>query len=159
MPLISRGGHCWAVEEVSKHSKHQCLALPLILFTAIYQILWSYKARYWMEEAKPGRRVKHRYTILFYWDVLKILNYTKKNHGANGRKPTCQCRRCGFNPWVRKMPWRRAWQPTPILLPGKFHGWRSLVGIVHEVSKNGTWLSDFTLTFQTHGSVFLKKHL
>ena len=34
----------------------------------------------------------------------------------------------GFNPWVRKMPWRRAWQPIPILLPGKPHGQRSLVG-------------------------------
>ena len=42
-----------------------------------------------------------------------------------------------FNPWVRKIPWRRAWQPTPILLPGKPHGQRSLVGyIVHRVAKS-----------------------
>ena len=34
----------------------------------------------------------------------------------------------GFNLWVRKIPCRRKWQPTPKLLPGKFHGWRSLVG-------------------------------
>ena len=33
-----------------------------------------------------------------------------------------------FDPWVGKIPWRRKWQPTPVLLPGKFHGWRSLVG-------------------------------
>ena len=33
-----------------------------------------------------------------------------------------------LNPWVRKIPWRRKWHPTPVLLPGKFHGWRSLVG-------------------------------
>ena len=26
------------------------------------------------------------------------------------------------NPWVRKIPWRRAWQPTPVFLPGKSHG-------------------------------------
>ena len=32
-----------------------------------------------------------------------------------------------FNLWARKIPWRRKWQPTPVLLPGKFHGWRSLV--------------------------------
>ena len=38
-----------------------------------------------------------------------------------------QCGRPGFNPWVGKIPWRRKWQPTPILLPGKFHGLRSLV--------------------------------
>ena len=33
-----------------------------------------------------------------------------------------------FDPWVRKISWRRKWQPTPGLLPGKSHGWRSLVG-------------------------------
>ena len=39
-----------------------------------------------------------------------------------------QCGRPGFDPWVRKIPWRRKRQPTPVLLPGKFHGRRSLVG-------------------------------
>ena len=39
-----------------------------------------------------------------------------------------QCGRPGFDPWVGKIPWRRKWQPTPVFLPGKFHGWRSLVG-------------------------------
>ena len=38
------------------------------------------------------------------------------------------CRRRGFNPWVRKIPWSRKWQPTPIFLPGKSHGQRSLAG-------------------------------
>ena len=37
-------------------------------------------------------------------------------------------RRPGFNPQVGKIPWRRKWQSTPVLLPEKFHGWRSLVG-------------------------------
>ena len=40
--------------------------------------------------------------------------------GTNGKEPTCQCRRhkrCGFNPWVGKILWRRAWQPTPVFLP------------------------------------------
>ena len=42
-----------------------------------------------------------------------------------------QCRRLkrhGFNPRIRKIPWRRKWQSTPVFLPGKFHGQRSLVG-------------------------------
>ena len=39
-----------------------------------------------------------------------------------------QCGRPGFNPWVGKIPWRRAWQPTPVLLPGESHGQRILVG-------------------------------
>ena len=39
-----------------------------------------------------------------------------------------QCRRSGFNPWVRKIPWRREWLPIPVFLPGEFHGEKSLVG-------------------------------
>ena len=39
-----------------------------------------------------------------------------------------QCGRPGFNPWVRKIPWRRNWQPTPVFLPGESHGQGSLVG-------------------------------
>ena len=43
--------------------------------------------------------------------------------GASGKEPASQCRRRqrpGFNPWVRKIPWRRAWQPTLVFLPGEF---------------------------------------
>ena len=37
-------------------------------------------------------------------------------------------KRGGSDPWVRKIPWRRAWQPTPVFLPGEPHGQRSLAG-------------------------------
>ena len=47
---------------------------------------------------------------------------------AQWKESACQCKRPGFNPWVGKIPWRRKWQSTPILLPGKSHGQRSLVG-------------------------------
>ena len=50
---------------------------------------------------------------------------------CSGKEPTCQCRRHkrrGFDPWVRKIPWRRKWQPAPVFLPGEPHGQRSLVG-------------------------------
>ena len=43
-----------------------------------------------------------------------------------GKEPACQCRRYGFNPWVRKTPWRRAWLPTAVFLPGELQGQRSL---------------------------------
>ena len=51
--------------------------------------------------------------------------------GASGKEPACQCqrhRRQGPDPWVRKSPWRRAWQPTPGFSPGEPHGQRSLGG-------------------------------
>ena len=51
--------------------------------------------------------------------------------------------------YVRKISWRRKWRPTPVLLPGKSHGWKSLVQtIVHGVAKSRTRLSNFTFTFQ-----------
>jgi len=48
--------------------------------------------------------------------------------GASGKESTCQCRRfkrCGFDPWVGKIPLRKAQQPTPVFLSGEFHGQRS----------------------------------
>ena len=47
---------------------------------------------------------------------------------VSGKESVSQCRRHRFNPWVRKIPWRRAWQPTPVFLPGESHEQRSLVG-------------------------------
>ena len=46
----------------------------------------------------------------------------------SGKESTWQCRRCGFSPWVGKIPWRRKRQPTPIFLPWKSHEQGSLVG-------------------------------
>jgi len=51
--------------------------------------------------------------------------------GFSGRESTCQCMRCkrlGFDPWVRKIPWKRNRQSSPLFLPGKSHGYRSLAG-------------------------------
>ena len=45
----------------------------------------------------------------------------------NGRESTCQCRRRRFDLWVSYIPWRRKWQPSPVFLPRKSHGQRSLV--------------------------------
>ena len=44
------------------------------------------------------------------------------------KESACQCKRRRFDPWIRKILWRRAWQPTPVFLPGKSYGQRSLAG-------------------------------
>ena len=46
----------------------------------------------------------------------------------SGKEFTCQCRSCRLDPWVGKIPWRKAWQPIPVFLPGESQGQRSLVG-------------------------------
>ena len=60
-------------------------------------------------------------------------------HWATGKPHMClyicvciythrRCKRCTFDPWVMKIPWRRAGQPTPVFLPEESHGQRSLAG-------------------------------
>ena len=75
----------------------------------------------------------------------------------SSKESACQCRRHRFSPWVGKIPWSRKWQPTPILLPRKLHGQRSLAATVHWVSKCRTRLSIHTDT-HTHTRT-LSSHL
>ena len=65
--------------------------------------------------------------------ISKCERYHEENEtgGATGKESACQYRRhkrCRFDPWVRKIPWGKAWQPTPVFLPGEPHGQRSLAG-------------------------------
>ena len=74
-----------------------------------------------------------------------LMQLIKGKGGTVGKEPTCQCRGCKrsrFGPWVGKIPWRSKQQPTPVFLPGKFHGHRSLAG--HKVSDT-EWLSIHTI--------------
>ena len=66
--------------------------------------------------------------------------------GTSGKEPTCQSRRhkkCRFDPWVGKIPRRRAWQLTPVFLLGESHGQRGLAGYRHRVAESdmteATW--------------------
>ena len=57
----------------------------------------------------------------------------------SGKESTWQCRRHRtrrFDPWVRKIPWSRKWQPTPVLLPEESHGQSSLEAIVHGIAES-----------------------
>ena len=58
----------------------------------------------------------------------------------SGKESACQFGRQGFDPWVGKIPWRMKWQPTPVVLPGKSRGQKSLV----EYSPRGCKDSDIT---------------
>ena len=62
---------------------------------------------------------------------LQVSATSGQNRWLSAKESTCQCRRhkrLRFDPWVGKIPWRRAWQPTPVFLPEESHGQRSLVG-------------------------------
>ena len=109
--------------------------------------------------------------------VNDVYKSTFKNHfhlltssifpgGSDGKSICLQCRRPRFDPWVRKIPWRRKWQPTPVLLPGKSHGRRSVIGYNpwgHKESDMTEWLhflssfpSSKKLQSQPSQDIFLK---
>ena len=75
-----------------------------------------------------------------------------------------QCRRHkrhGFNLWVRKIPWRRAWQPTSVFLPGESHGQRSLAGYSPKCLKEldtTRHLSIHTLNAESRNSIKIIYH-
>ena len=62
-------------------------------------------------------------------------------------------RRPRFNPWIRKIPWRRTRLPTPVFLPGEFHGQRSIESqrVGHD--------SNFHFTFPQKREFLLPNHL
>ena len=69
--------------------------------------------------------------------IIRIIKFELPNPlwgfpgGASGKESACQCRRnksYGFNPGIGRSPGGRAWQPTPVFLPGESHGQNSLVG-------------------------------
>ena len=57
-----------------------------------------------------------------------------------------QCRSPGFSPWVRKIPWRREWQPTPAFLLGESHRQRSLTGYRAQTHKESDTTEQWTLS-------------
>ena len=65
------------------------------------------------------------------WDLVHAAGFKMDNQGLPGAqwyRIRLHCRRSRFNPWVGKIPWRRALPPTPVFLPGESDGQRSLVG-------------------------------
>ena len=108
-------------------SNHLILCHPLLLPPSIFPSIRVFSN----ESALRIRRPK-------YWSFsLNISPFSGYNPSPS----------LGHNPQYR-VKWRRKWQPTPVLMPRKFHGWRSLMGYtVHGVAKSRTRLNDFTFTF------------
>ena len=75
--------------------------------------------------------IKNLSSIRSWNQVLWVLaGFESQPHGFKSQSKVngFRYRRHSFNPWVRKIPWRRKWQPTPVFLGGKSHGQKRLVG-------------------------------
>ena len=92
---------------------------------------WGWPLQSWHYAGQSSlERLTNCYHILPQRLCIKYL-VVQGFRGDSGKESTCQCRRCKrrrFNPWVRKIPWKRKWQPAPVFLPRELYGQRSLVG-------------------------------
>ena len=73
---------------------------------------------------------------------IEVLTYLGLQSGIESACQRRRCKRCGFNRWVRRTPWSRKWQPTPVFLPGESRGQRSLAGyssLGHKESDTTEW--------------------
>ena len=76
----------------------------------------------------PSAAVIHKWLLVIRLNLIEPRGLLR---WLSSKEFTCQFRRHkrhGFDPWVWKIPWRRKWRPTPVFLPGKSHGQKSLVG-------------------------------
>ena len=105
--------------------------VPLLFTDLCFRSIWSNESRSWICKVcapahihfiRPGPVNESVWTN-------RTSQIPARVHpgGASGKEPACQCIRCGFHPWVRKIIWRKAWQPAPVFLPGESHEQRSLV--------------------------------
>ena len=98
---------------------------------------WRQKSCYQHLEKHPPFSITSNSTLSCLYSMLYLtfglLYWPSRGFpgGASDKEPACQCRRhkrYGFDPWVGKIPRRRAWQPTPGFLPRESQGQRSLGG-------------------------------
>ena len=90
-------------------------------------ILFVFQERVWVFSAKEEAEQEPMGVWMDGW-IWSWLLTQQLPRWCSGKESACQCRRCRFNPWVGKIPWRRAWQHALTFLLGKFHGRRSLAG-------------------------------
>ena len=78
-------------------------------------------------------------------------------YSSDGKESVCNAGDPGLIPGVRKIPWRREWQPTPVLLPGESHGQRSLAGYSPRGRKESDTTEGLTLTATVKDSLPLRQ--
>ena len=99
------------VHGVEKDQKVQLRQFSMHTWRRVQQRTEMVRQHHWLNGHEFGQALKDRLPWWLRWQHVCL-----------------QCRRPRSDPWVGKIFWRRKWQLTPVLLPGKFHGQRSLVG-------------------------------
>ena len=82
-------------------------------------------------------------------ETVKWFNVTGFPGGSMAKNPPANSGDQGLGRWVGKIPWRKKWQPTPVFLPGKSHGERSLVGYSAWGPKEWTQQEEMVIVLST----------
>ena len=98
-------------------SSHLILCRPLLLLPPIPSSIWVFSNESTLRMRWPK-----------YWSFSFSIIPSKEIPGLISFRMAVQCRRPRFDPWIEKLPQRRAWKITSVFLPGEFHGQRSLPG-------------------------------
>ena len=87
-------------------------------------VFWTH----WVKQHSPSKSTSLFFFLTWPWKHLKLpLWLIRPPWGLSSKEFTRKVGH-GFDPWVRKILWKREWQPPPVFLPGKSHGHRSLTG-------------------------------
>ena len=164
MWLVSFKIHCnnWSTAAAAK-SRQSCLILcnsidgsppgssvPGILRARTVEwVAISFSSAWkWKVKVKSLSRVRLFVTPwIVAYQAPPSMGFSRQEYWSGVPLPSPQCRRAVFNPWVRKIPWRRAWQLIPVYLPGKFHGERGLVGYSSWGRKESDMTEQLTHTY------------
>ena len=161
LPILKSQWHSIAFRTIATilsidvHSSYypgHCLALILYSAALKNPLQGAKPKNIQLLKNKKTRFISHAYFLSVYCAHLYsspifTLGFPGGSVVKKKKRSTCQCRKCKrheFNPWVRKIPWGRKWQPTPVFLPGQFHGQRSLVDYSpwgHKELDKTEWLS------------------
>ena len=111
----------------SKVYRHICSSYSMCWEALISCSYYGY-LNYFFTNCPKKQHIYFLRNICFQKKILLIYNlFLGASLVAQMVKVCLQCRWPRFNPWVRKIPWRKKWQHTPVFLPVEFHGWRSQV--------------------------------
>ena len=133
-----------------KYVRKQGCLLYLLSFSIVLEVLAT--AIRQEKETEVSKLEGKKYLRQYLWQYYRTTELQYPKHCGtgppwwlSGKEPACHHRKHGFDPWVRKIPCRRKWQPAPVLLPGKSHGQKEPCKLQSMGSrKSQTWHSDWT---------------